>query len=176
MSQYALVIDNTIEAVQGRLPRGADADGQWIEPVTEQNAASCGWLPVVDVPRPADTDTDTHDRTVELVNGTPTVVWTARPWTPDELLSRARQTTSDTLTDLQAINAKLTEIKGFLLDPDIEASLNRTNSVAPTAAELNRTLKALIRQARRSANLDVRALRYVFGQIHPELLDDIADV
>lgn len=85
---YAHITNGEITTVQGRLPRGADADGQWIEPVTEDNAALCGWFPVVNVARPADTDTHTHDRSVELVNGTPTVVWTQRAWTAEELAAR----------------------------------------------------------------------------------------
>ena len=87
MSQYALVINGTIEAV-GRLPRGADADGQWIEPLTVDNAHLAHWFPVVEVARPVSTDTD-WTRTVELVFGDPTVVWTARPWTAEELAAQA---------------------------------------------------------------------------------------
>jgi hypothetical protein len=37
-----------------------------------------GWFLVTDTTRPDDTETHTHDRSVELVNGTPTVVWTQR--------------------------------------------------------------------------------------------------
>jgi hypothetical protein len=87
--QYALVINDAIEAV-GRLPKGADADGQWIEPLTVDNAHQAGWFPVVEVARPVSTDTD-WTRTVELVNGTPTVVWTARAWTQAELDAQAAE-------------------------------------------------------------------------------------
>ena len=77
------------------------------------------------------------------------------------------------LSDLDSLLIALDEIKAFLIDPDIEASANRANTVAPTTQELNRTLKALIRQERRAANLVTRLARYVFSQEHPELLDTI---
>ena len=80
------------------------------------------------------------------------------------------------LTDRQVIEQKMAGLKAFLSDVDVQASLDRPNNQAPTAQELNRTLKALIRQARQSANFDLRLARYVFGQLHPELLDDITDV
>jgi hypothetical protein len=47
-----------------------------------------GWEPVVTTERPADTDTTTHDYSVELVDGVPTEVWTPRPWTQAELDAR----------------------------------------------------------------------------------------
>jgi hypothetical protein len=168
---YALIVNNAIEAVQGRLPRGADADGQWIEPVTEANAASCGWFPVVDVSRPDDTDTHTHDRSVELVNGTPTVVWTERPWTAEELTARTQAANAATLSDRDTLDVKLAELRSFLTDPDVEFANNVANTTALTAQQQNRLNKALIRQARRDANFTIRLARYTFG-----LLDDITDI
>ena len=37
-----------------------------------------GWHEITNTARPDDTDTTTHDRTIELVAGVPTVVWTER--------------------------------------------------------------------------------------------------
>lgn len=51
--------------------------------------ALAGWFQVVETTRPADTDTATSDPSIVLVDGTPTRVWTARPWTADELAARA---------------------------------------------------------------------------------------
>ncbi len=79
------------------------------------------------------------------------------------------------LSDRDTILAKIADIKTFLSDTNIQASLDRPNAQMPTAQEINRTLKELIRQARKTANLDVRAMRYVFGQLHPELLNDVTD-
>jgi len=92
---YAHITDNAITAV-GRLPKAADANGQWIE-LTPENAHLAGWFEVVDTPRPADTPTTTHDRSVELVNGTPTVVWTPRDWTVDEFTARTAEANSTTI-------------------------------------------------------------------------------
>lgn len=58
--------------------------------------------------RPADTDTTTTDYSVQLVAGVPTVVWTPRPWTPEELAAQAAQQVQDQLaTDTAADLAKL---------------------------------------------------------------------
>lgn len=90
---YALVTHGQIQSV-GSLPRAArrlDA-GQWVMPLdrqwTDEQAAACGYLPVVDAARPADTATDTYERSVDLVAGVPTVVWTPRPWSTEELAAR----------------------------------------------------------------------------------------
>lgn len=92
---YALVRSNVIEAVGG-LPRAARRldTAEWVlglrdAPVELQQA--CGYFAVVDTAKPADTPTTTHDRSVELVDGTPTVVWTERPKTADELKNEARE-------------------------------------------------------------------------------------
>lgn len=93
MSVYALVTAGQIRSVGG-LPAAAPRldTGQWVMPPqrewTDAQAAACGYLPVVDAARPADNDTTTHDRGVELVAGVPTVVWTARAWTTEEQAAR----------------------------------------------------------------------------------------
>lgn len=98
---YALIIDNTIQST-GRLPESArriDTD-EWVmglDTAPPDLLAATGWAEVVDTPRPDDTTTTTHDHSVELVNGTPTVVWTERAKTQDELDAETQQTNEGTL-------------------------------------------------------------------------------
>jgi hypothetical protein len=92
---YAHITNNTIDTI-GRLPKAADANGQWLT-LTADNAHLAGWFEVVDAARPADTDTTTHDRSVELVDGTPTVVWTPRAWTTDEQTARTAKANGTTI-------------------------------------------------------------------------------
>lgn len=106
---YAQVIANVVTATQGSLPGSARRldTQEWVmglatAPTDLQQA--CGYFPVTDVPRPADTATDTFDRSVQLVNGTPTVVWTQRPMTADELANSTAQTNRTTIQQ-QAKNA-----------------------------------------------------------------------
>jgi hypothetical protein len=133
---YALVIDGTIEAI-GRLPKGGDADGQWIEPLTVDNAHLAGWFPVVDTPRPADTDTTTHDRSVQLANGTPTTVWTPRPWSANELA--ARQADSNRQTIDAAITNALAELQQIVDAPAVASVPAGTL----TTAQLSNGLRVL---------------------------------
>ena len=100
---YAQVTDDTITAVGG-LPKGARRldDGGWVLGLRDADISlqeACGWFQVVDVARPADTATDTYDRTVELLVGTPTVVWTVRLKTQAELDSDTAQEADTTLRD-----------------------------------------------------------------------------
>lgn len=86
---YALVIDDTIQKV-GALPKSARRlDNQaWVMGLPDADTATqqaTGWFEVVDTTRPDDTATTTHDRSIELVGGVPTVVWTERDKTEDEL-------------------------------------------------------------------------------------------
>ncbi len=76
---------------------------------------------------------------------------------------------------LATLLTRLGESKAFLADPDVDLALNIANATPLTATQQNRLNKALIRQARRNANLTAALARYVFGEIHPVLLDDVTD-
>ena len=121
MTTYAhIATDGTIGQV-GRLPALWFDGTRWHdwrgEPSTwATQPADWGWLPVVESPRPDDTATTTHDRDVELVAGVPTVTWTARPWTAEELAAQAEQAAreADRLavrTILDTINANIDEAR-----------------------------------------------------------------
>lgn len=80
------------------------------------------------------------------------------------------------LSDMEILLVKMNELKTFLVDPDVQATLDRPNATMPTAQELNKTLKEIIRQLRRTASFQNRLARYVFSETNPELLDDVSDV
>lgn len=107
---YALVISGEVQSV-GTLPKAARdlANGAWVMPPnkewTEEQAAACGYLPVVETPRPPDTDTITHDWEVQLLSGVPTQVWVERLWTDEELDD---QQTAALRTDFDVAQAQLT--------------------------------------------------------------------
>jgi hypothetical protein len=170
---YAIVVDDEILKI-GQRPK-AWRNHTGLQYATDEQLAAIGILAVVDVPRPADTATHTFERSVDLVAGVPTVVWTPRAFTVDELAARTRNANRDALTDLQVLTARIADIKTFLTDPDVIAAENQPNATALTAQQQNRFNKAVARQLRRNANMDVRLFRYVFGQLHGTLLDDVAD-
>ena len=68
---------------EGELPGGRTVSG--ITPDNTTMLAACGWHPVTPTPRPDDTDTTTHDRSVTNIDGTWTVTWTKRDLTVDEM-------------------------------------------------------------------------------------------
>jgi hypothetical protein len=178
---FALVVDGQIANTRGEVPDTARRldTGEWVlglrEYADQATREACGWYQVTDTVRPADTATHTTVQSVELVAGVPTVVWTPRAFTADELAGFARQANLATLSDVQVLAAKIAEIKTFLTDPDVVTAEAQPNATALTAQQQNRFNKAVARQLRRSANIDVRLFRYVFGQLHPQLLDDISD-
>jgi hypothetical protein len=184
---YALIRDGVIEAVREPFRQGEVklSDGRLMRPPesgwTESMAAACGFVPVVDAGPPAITALQTFDaNTVELVAGVPTTTYHPRDKTPDELAAEQRAATraanEAALTDLGAIGALVADIKLFLVDPDVQAVLDQPNTTALTVQQTNRALKALVRQARRDANLTLRVARYAIGQARPELLDDVSDI
>ncbi len=75
--------ERTTPPTEGELDDGRTVSG--ITPDNTEMLAACGWHPVTDTPRPDDTDTTTHDRTVTNVDGTWTVVWTKLDLTADEM-------------------------------------------------------------------------------------------
>ena len=103
-----------VDTLTERAPRGSERrtdTGAWLSPPdgawSDAEAAACGFARLVDVAKPVDTDTATHDRTVQLVAGVPTVVWVQRAKTAEEvaaatagtvrvgLHARARQALAD---------------------------------------------------------------------------------
>lgn len=91
---------------EGTLPDGRTVSG--ITPTNHEMLAACGWHPVTPTPRPDDTDTTTHDRTVGRVDGVWVEQWTARPWTDDELTARTpAPSDADRIAALEATNAEL---------------------------------------------------------------------
>ena len=93
---YAHTTDGTIDQI-GALPAIWLGPTRWHDwrgdPATwATQPADWGWLPVVETPRPADTETTTSDPApVALVAGVPTQQWTVRPWTAEELAAQAEQ-------------------------------------------------------------------------------------
>jgi hypothetical protein len=100
---YALVENDQVVRVAGRptdLRRVSDgASVLWSQYITDAELALCGWFPVIEADRPADTATHTFERTVQV--GTQgafrvvRVVWVQRPWTQAELAARAKAAAVD---------------------------------------------------------------------------------
>lgn len=133
---YALVTNNTIQSI-GRLPESArrlDTE-EWVMGLATAPpdlVAATGWTQVVDTARPADTATTTHDYSVTLVNGTPTVTWTQRAKTTEEQANDTQQTNRSTI-QTQAADA-MAGNRTFLA------------LASPTNAQVVAQVKALTRQ------------------------------
>jgi hypothetical protein len=104
MTDYALVTSDQIIRF-GVPPSARRLDNRaWVLGLPDASdalKAACGYLAVVTTPRPADTATETSDRSVQVINGVPTEVWTVRakaadelnpPKSPDEKLAAAKAT------------------------------------------------------------------------------------
>jgi hypothetical protein len=184
---YALVLDD--EIIEVRNPRRSGefklSDGRLMRPPasgwSDSLAAACGFLPVADPGAPPVTALQALGaNTVELIGGVPTIEYHLRDKTPAELaaeaLAAARAENEAILSSLEDVQTRIADIKAFLVDPDVQAVLDQPNTTALTVQQTNRALKALVRQARRDANLTLRVARYAIGQARPELLDDVSDI
>ena len=118
--------------------------------------ADWGWQPVVETPRPADTETTTSDPApVALVAGVPTQQWAVRPWTAEELAAQAAaaQQDADRLAVRQIIN-------------DLRAEKARAQVVIDTPnATINTSpaphIKDVARAAKRIADAAIDLARFV---------------
>jgi len=156
---YAFVVNEVIEEEFSLLPDSARRldTQEWVmglstAPVNLVEAT--GWFTVLNVARPPDTPTLTSDRSLILVNGDPTEVWTSRPWTPEELASNEAQTNTAQMIDesdesvdklvlvIEALNAITA-----LTNADINAN------PAAILKDLTRECKTIARQANREARL-----------------------
>lgn len=101
---FAHIEASTIVEVRGSLPRAArNQSGQTVCPPgglwTTVQHESCGWFEVVENPQPEDTLESTFDADVVLLEGTPTLVWSERPKTEEELELAARVTSLEERVD-----------------------------------------------------------------------------
>lgn len=124
---------NTVD----RLPDAARRvdTGQWVLALRSADVATqqaCGWYKVAETAPPDDTATDTFDRSVQLIAGVPTVVWTQRPKTPTEL-DGAKSAATQTTLEGNARNA-------------YTANRNFLAVASPTNAQVVAQVRALTRQ------------------------------
>ena len=141
---YAKVTDNSINKLATRLPETAQRldNGAWVMALRTADTATqeaCGWFEVDDTAvRPDDTATTTSDRSVELVVDVPTVIWTVRNKTRDELDADAD---ADERQALRPLIAKMTAI------------IN--DSSADTVKEQRQDIARLVRRLARDSFGDV---------------------
>jgi hypothetical protein len=113
-----------------------------------------GWLPIVITDRPPNTDTITHDYSVELVDGVPTEVWTERPKTEDELLNEEKvaNTTQLVSESEEAVDKLVLVVENLNLITNMS---NATINANPAAIikDVARELKTVARQANREARM-----------------------
>jgi hypothetical protein len=185
---YALVVDGTVQTVANApsnlVRRDTGAQPLFSPYIDEATLNACGWYTIADPGAPTfDPATQILEpRVATYTAQTDRVAWvyTVRALTAAEVSARQQSATRTanliTLSDLTAIQSRMSDIKAFLADPDIQTLADQSNTVALTTQQLNRGLKAIVRQARRDANLTLRLARYVMSEAHPQLLDDISDV
>lgn len=103
---------------------------------------------------------------------------TSRPLTAAELaavqahgLQQQVDANRATLTATDRLTARLTRLNAYDSDQEIVAALARSNSTAPTTAELNRLLKVMLRREKRLTATVALLVRL----LDPALLADVTD-
>jgi methyl coenzyme M reductase subunit C-like uncharacterized protein (methanogenesis marker protein 7) len=113
-----------------------------------------GWMPVTSTPQPADTDTTTHDYSIQFIDGTPTQVWTERPWTADELAANLASANTERMVteSVEAVDKLVLSVEALNA---ITAMTNATINSNPAAVikTLVRETKTIARQLNREARL-----------------------
>jgi hypothetical protein len=113
-----------------------------------------GWEPITTTPRPPDTETTTHDYTLQLVDGVPTEVWTERPKTQPEVdaAEAAVNTTQMVAESDEAVDKLVLVVEALNA---ITALTNAEINANPAAIikDLARECKTIARQANREARL-----------------------
>src|SRR5690349_7893241 len=102
MSFVHLSLANVIDSPELAIPtalnlRDGTGTRMYWSGITESELNQCGWFTVATVARPADTATQTTDRTLAVVAGKPTEVWTVRLKTQAELDSDRDQANNSTI-------------------------------------------------------------------------------
>jgi hypothetical protein len=96
-----LSLTNVIDSAEVARPTELQVRGGgtrlWSDYITSAELAECGWFAVVTVAQPADTPTQTSDRSITVVAGKPTETWTVRNKTQGELDSARDQANNATI-------------------------------------------------------------------------------
>jgi hypothetical protein len=186
---YALIIAGAVESV-GRLPNSARRldNGNWVmglATASDALKAACGYRAVIDNVPTYDPATQVLERgDVFLADPTtPVRAYTIIPKTAEQIAAELAAATlaatvaanTETLTDQLSVEARITSIKAFLVDADVQVALDQPNATALTASQQNRFNKAVARQLRRQANAWIATTRLACGQHEPALLADISD-
>jgi hypothetical protein len=146
---YALVVDGEIRSVGG-LPRAARRldTGEWVlgfnEYADEATRVACGYVRVVDAVKPTDTDTVTFVRSLELVDGVPTVVWSEREFDKDEIAGKRVQANGDAIRSQAALA--------------VEANKTFLGLASPTNAQIVAQVRSLTRQSNGLVRLNLNLL------------------
>jgi hypothetical protein len=143
VTTYAFVVDDTIVKVGNRPKAWRNHTG--LQYATDEQLAALGILPVVEVERPADTDTHTIERSIELVVGVPTVVWTQRAWTVDELAARTAAANETTIR------------------AEVDQALDGLRQIANSSGTL--TAAQLSNAVRLLARVLIRMIRFQLGKL-----------
>jgi hypothetical protein len=143
VTTYAFVVDDTIVKVDNRPKAWRNHTG--LQYATDEQLAALGILPVVDVDQPADTDTHTFERSIELVAGVPTVVWTQRAWTADELAARTAAANETTIR------------------AEVDQALDGLRQIANSSGTL--TAAQLSNAVRLLARVLIRMIRFQLGKL-----------
>ena len=100
-------------------------------------------------PKPADTATDTHDRTIELVDDVPTVVWVQRPWTREELAEKNKEALrSDPQVQIDALITSVVALQAILARTNADINSNPAAVIKDVTRELLTVTRRLVRLAR----------------------------
>jgi hypothetical protein len=164
---YARVIDDQIVSTAPPPdlldPEDPTAEGRWwdlrrhdmdLAAWEAEIIAPHGWASIVETPRPPDTDTTTHDYSVELVDGAPTEVWTARPWTAEELSANESSENVSQMTAEQneSVDKLVLVVENLNLITDMTNADINANPAA-IIKDVARELKTVARVANREARL-----------------------
>jgi hypothetical protein len=173
--EYAFVVNNTIIKADVQLPPSALrlTDGSTINlrDATANDQRACGYFVIIGTPVPALQPNERADRSVELIAGEPTEVWTTRTANTEEENLRIRNANRETLRSIASTTTQLTALREILTDADVATFVGRTNN-APWDATDRRALKTAIRTIDRLTKAVERVTRASFGS---ELLDDISN-
>jgi hypothetical protein len=146
MSYYHL--PTSTERSPGRLEQKL-SDGAWLSPPdtgwTQELAALCGFVPVVTTTRPADTSTQTSDRSVVVADGVPTEQWTVRAKTQGELDADTAAANNTTIRS-QAQTALQTNADALALPNPTSGNNTYLAIGSPTNAQVAAQVRALTQQ------------------------------